>query len=142
MASDDELGGESFDDSSPLSPLQQGMLFQSLAAAGADPNLIQITGELPEDIDPELFDTAWQKVAERHEVLRTSFHAGQVSKQRIHKRTRVPFVFQDFSGLPLEARTLENRSDFIGCGECLLIEEQVFDAGCFHAAATSTPHAK
>ena len=105
MASDDELGGESFEDSSPLSPLQQGLLFQSLAAAGADPNLIQITGELPEEIDPELFDTAWQKVAERHEVLRTSFHAGQTSKQRIHKRARVPFIFQEFSGLPLEART-------------------------------------
>src|SRR5215207_6669122 len=105
MASDDELGGESFEDSSPLSPLQQGMLFQSLAAAGADPNVIQITGELPEEIAPELFDAAWQRVAELHEVLRTSFHAGQTPKQRIHKRARVPFAFQDFSGVPLEAKT-------------------------------------
>ena len=106
MASDDELGGESFEDSSPLSPLQQGMLFQSLTAAGADPNLIQITGALQEAIDPELFDTAWQKTVERHEALRMSFHTGHTPKQRIHKRARAPFVFQDLSGLPLEVRTL------------------------------------
>jgi amino acid adenylation domain-containing protein len=67
MASDDELGGESFEDSSPLSPLQQGILSRTLTAAGG-PSPIQI-GASREASDSELFNTAWQK------AVRTSFHA-------------------------------------------------------------------
>lgn len=56
-----------------LSPLQEGLLFHAVSDAEADPYFTQtgfvIDGEL--DLDP--FEQAWQKVIERHPILRTGF---------------------------------------------------------------------
>ncbi len=57
----------------PLSPVQQGMLFYSVAAPGTDVYLVQWSCTLPETLQVPCFERAWQRVVERHAVLRTAF---------------------------------------------------------------------
>ena len=60
-----------------LSSLQQGMLFQSLALPGEAAYLLQMTFDLRENINPPLFWRAWEKVAARHTILRSSVRLGR-----------------------------------------------------------------
>ena len=57
----------------PLSPLQAGMLFHSLAGLGTGVDIEQIICDVPESLDLEAFQRAWARVVERHAVLRTRF---------------------------------------------------------------------
>src|SRR5438105_11613422 len=61
------------EDSYPLSPMQQGMLFHNLRAPEAGTDICQIVADLPEEIDAALFEQAWQHLAEHHPILQTSF---------------------------------------------------------------------
>ncbi|WP_168711452.1 non-ribosomal peptide synthetase [Streptomyces sp. RKND-216] len=62
----------------PLTPMQEGMLFRSLAADGPVPRdcdgsgvyVEQLTCVLEGDLDPERFAAAWQSAVDRHPVLR------------------------------------------------------------------------
>ena len=57
-----------------LSPMQQGMLFHSLYAQEAGGVYIQqMLCTLLEPLDAPALQRAWQKVLERHPILRTSF---------------------------------------------------------------------
>ncbi|MEW6612820.1 MAG: amino acid adenylation domain-containing protein [Pseudomonadota bacterium] len=57
----------------PLSPMQDGMLFQTLSRPGAGLNLEQLLCRLPEALDAARLEAAWQALVERHAVLRTAF---------------------------------------------------------------------
>ncbi len=60
-------------DAYPLTALQQGMLYHSLATGDAGVYVQQFVGDLAEDLETEAFHRAWQWLAARHEVLRTRF---------------------------------------------------------------------
>ncbi len=57
----------------PLSPVQLGMLFHTLANAQAGVYVNQYTCQLHGSLQPELWRQAWQKTVARHPVLRTAF---------------------------------------------------------------------
>lgn len=57
----------------PLSPLQEGMLFHSLAAIGSGVDIEQIICTVHEPLDKEAFQRAWSRVVDRHPVLRSQF---------------------------------------------------------------------
>ena len=57
----------------PLPPLQHGMLFQALRAPGAGLDVEQVVCTLDHAVDPERMRRAWERVAARHDVLRTRF---------------------------------------------------------------------
>ncbi|WP_181243733.1 non-ribosomal peptide synthetase, partial [Chamaesiphon polymorphus] len=57
----------------PLSPMQKGMLFHSLYAPESGVYVEQMTLILTGDINVDAFESAWQKVVDRHSVLRTLF---------------------------------------------------------------------
>lgn len=59
------------DDILPLSPIQQ--LYYSVANTHSDVGFDSQVFELEGDIDPALFNAAWQRLAMRHDVLRTVF---------------------------------------------------------------------
>jgi len=61
------------EDAYPLTPLQEGMLFHTLADPGSGAYLEQLVFEI-DDLRPEAFEQAWREVVSRHEVLRTSVH--------------------------------------------------------------------
>jgi hypothetical protein len=55
----------------PLSPMQQGMLFHTLYAPNSGMYFEQLVCTLRGTLDVQAFQTAWQRVVERHPVLRT-----------------------------------------------------------------------
>jgi amino acid adenylation domain-containing protein/non-ribosomal peptide synthase protein (TIGR01720 family) len=83
------------------SPLQEGMLFESLNNPGAGTYLEQISLELTGPLQPEALRQAWQTIVDRHAVLRTTFHwEGQKRCRQIVRRgTQVPFTIDDWRGL-------------------------------------------
>ena len=57
----------------PLSPLQEGMLFHSLYAPDSGVYVEQLSCALDGPLDQAAFARAWERVVERHAVLRTAF---------------------------------------------------------------------
>ncbi|MCH9648390.1 MAG: amino acid adenylation domain-containing protein [Deltaproteobacteria bacterium] len=64
---------EELPDTFPLTPVQEGMLFHTLLHPGGGVYHEQMVCELRGALDVEAFETAWQQVIGRHEVLRTAF---------------------------------------------------------------------
>ncbi len=65
--------GREVEDVYRLSPLQAGMLVESLAADGPDPYFRQWAWDLSGALDVGVFGRAWQHVVDRHPILRTHF---------------------------------------------------------------------
>jgi amino acid adenylation domain-containing protein/non-ribosomal peptide synthase protein (TIGR01720 family)/FkbM family methyltransferase len=57
----------------PLAPTQQGLLFDSLYEAEAGLYVEQVSCILRGELQVPAFEQAWQKVIERHTILRTAF---------------------------------------------------------------------
>ena len=76
----------------PLSPMQEGMLFHSLVSPSSGVYVQQMECFLPEDLDVSAFEWAWQRVLDRHPVLRTSFHWEGPGDpfQQAHRSARIP----------------------------------------------------
>ncbi|RMF32481.1 MAG: non-ribosomal peptide synthetase, partial [Chloroflexi bacterium] len=85
----------------PLSPMQQGMLFHSLYAPESGVYVEQLSCTLRGDLDVPAFRRAWQRVVDRHAVLRTSFVWKQLDKtlQVVHRQVTIPLEQQDWRGL-------------------------------------------
>jgi amino acid adenylation domain-containing protein len=86
----------------PLSPMQQGMLFQSAMSPEAGAYVTQTICALPGSFDSAAFRQACEKVIERHPILRTSFAwEGLVEPlQIVHERTDVAWDEHDWRELP------------------------------------------
>ncbi len=101
-----------------LSPMQSGMLFQSLLSEGSAErtgyDIEQIRVTLPEVLQREPFERAWTLVARRHAALSMSFRweGLATSVQRPDPDARVPVVFVDWSGASEAQRELQ-RSEFL-----------------------------
>ncbi len=82
-----------------LSPIQQGMLSDSLAAKDAGMYLIQLSYALEGELNMDAFAGAWQNVIARHDVLRTSFHWEGLEKpvQVVHRKTNFSIESLDWS---------------------------------------------
>ncbi len=89
-----------------LTPLQQGILFHTLYAPGSGEYFEQFSGPVEGRLDADAFERAWQRVLDRHPVLRTAFVWEGLDRPRqvVHKRLRLPFERLDWSGLPPEQR--------------------------------------
>ncbi|HEY0781466.1 MAG TPA: condensation domain-containing protein, partial [Thermoanaerobaculia bacterium] len=57
----------------PLSPLQQGFLFHTLATPESGLYVEQMSATVVGDVQPHLLEHAWQSAIDRHSVLRTAF---------------------------------------------------------------------
>ncbi|MBW8873686.1 MAG: non-ribosomal peptide synthase/polyketide synthase [Acidobacteria bacterium] len=90
----------------PLAPLQSGMLFHSLMAPESGVYVNQVTCTLPEDLDDRLFRQAWERLVERHGVLRTAFLWDGLDEplQVVRKTVSIPWEDLDWRGLPAEER--------------------------------------
>ncbi|MFP2931133.1 amino acid adenylation domain-containing protein, partial [Pyxidicoccus sp. 3LG] len=93
--------GTSVEDVYPLSPLQQGMLFQTLMAPASGVYVTQLGWTFDASLDLDAFRRAWQGVIERHAVLRTSFlwDGLDVPLQRVHPSAALHLEEQDWRGL-------------------------------------------
>ena len=57
-----------------LSPMQRGMLLDSLREPNSGVNVEQFSWRMPDTVDRSAFLGAWRWLARRHEPLRTAFH--------------------------------------------------------------------
>src|SRR5262249_28900182 len=101
------------EDAYPLSPLQQGMWFDSLHAPQSTVNVEQLLGRLREVVDVEAFRAAWARVVARHPLLRTRFvpRDGE-PRQEVLRHVRVPWQTFDWRGLSSRERR-RRRDDFL-----------------------------
>ena len=91
----------------PLTPLQQGMLFHTVYAPGSGAYVEQVGFTVRDPaFDPGAFERAWQRVAERHPVLRTAFAWEEMEEpvQVVQRRVAVPVERLDWSGVPPRER--------------------------------------
>lgn len=84
-----------------LSPLQEGILFHTLSAPDSATYFEQFSFTINAVIDPVALAKAWQKVIDRHAVLRSSFHWKKLQKpfQVVHQSVDLPFEQHDWSTL-------------------------------------------
>ncbi|ALF53778.1 PscJ [Nostoc piscinale CENA21] len=89
-----------------LSPMQQGMLFHKLAAPNSVVYFEQNYFTLKTPINIPAFQKAWQRVVDRHPILRTAFYWENLDKpyQVVYKQVDLPWEFQDWRHLSLEAQ--------------------------------------
>ena len=94
---------ENIEDSYKLSPTQQGMLFHTLYAPKSGVYIEQLSCTLYGNLNIPAFKAAWQKVLNRHPVLRTSFYWEDTDKslQLVHQRVQLTLDKQDWRGLSL-----------------------------------------
>ena len=101
------------DESYPLSPLQQGMLFHWLRAPNAGVDLDQVLCTL-NGLDIDTFKRAWQSLTRRHAILRTRFrwHDVDVPVQVVARGAVLAFHEHDLRALS-EAEQREQRESFL-----------------------------
>jgi amino acid adenylation domain-containing protein len=87
------------EDSYPLAPLQQGMLFNGLFAAEPGLDNLQLICDAPKGLDRDALQESWRAAAVRHASLRTSFHWGPDGRQvqRVHRAAELPWHHRDLS---------------------------------------------
>jgi amino acid adenylation domain-containing protein/non-ribosomal peptide synthase protein (TIGR01720 family) len=85
----------------PLSPMQQGMLFHTLYAPRSGVYIEQTICTLQGQLDVVAFARAWQRVLERHTILRTAFSWEQRDEpfQVVYRRANIPWEHHDWRGL-------------------------------------------
>ena len=95
----------------PLSPMQQGMLFHSVAAPGSDVYVEQLSCRLRGTLDWPAFQAAWEEMLARHAVLRTAFAWRGLSEplQVVGPPLRLPLEVLDWRELPGDGQQTELR---------------------------------
>ncbi|MEC4817318.1 MAG: amino acid adenylation domain-containing protein [Scytonema sp. PMC 1069.18] len=86
----------------PLSPMQEGMLFHTVYSPEEGMYFEQVTGRISGLYDISAFHIAWQKVVERHPVLRSAFvWEGQKQAVQIVNKSIdfaiIPYDWRDLS---------------------------------------------
>ncbi|AUB35491.1 Non-ribosomal peptide synthetase component F [Nostoc flagelliforme CCNUN1] len=82
----------------PLSPMQQGMLFHTLYEPNSGMYFQQLSCSLRGHLNLSAFEQAWQRVVERHPVLRTAFLWEKRSQplQIVCKSVNLPWTNYDW----------------------------------------------
>jgi amino acid adenylation domain-containing protein len=90
---------ENLEDIYQLSPMQQGMLFHTLYTPESGVYFEQSLFTIKGTLDVKAFQAAWQRVVDRHSILRTSFmwEGLEQPQQVVLRRVQVPFEQQDWS---------------------------------------------
>ena len=88
------------DDIYPLSPMQEGLLFQTLYQPESRAYLVQMICDLTGKIDEDVFRRSCIELCQRHAVLRTSFMHKDLSRplQVVLHRREPEFTFEDLRG--------------------------------------------
>lgn len=98
---DDVIRKQSDTRTYPLAAVQTGMLLDGLRALRKGAYIQQLVGTLREELNIPLFREAWQRLVERHEVLRTSFDLEGHDRptQRVHPRIECELEVSDWRDL-------------------------------------------
>lgn len=86
----------------PLSPAQKGILFHALYSPNTRVYFQQVSYRINGHLDVAAFTRAWQKVVERHPILRTGFlwEGFREPIQVVRQQVELPMEQRDWRGLP------------------------------------------
>lgn len=89
-----------------LSPMQQGMLFHSLYAPESGVYFEQLSATLRGNLNLTAFERAWQRVVDRHAILRTAFvwKSLDTMLQVVHRHVPLLPDRRDWRGLSTDER--------------------------------------
>jgi amino acid adenylation domain-containing protein len=97
----------------PLSPLQEGLLFQAISLPTSEAYTVQLIWENNEDtcFDLDCLRTAWQLIIERYPVLRTYFLWQKINQpvQVVQKKVHLPWV--DYDWTAVHEKAIEEKLD-------------------------------
>jgi len=102
-------GRRDVEDIYALSPIQEGMLFQSVYEAGTGVYVSQVTCELKGELDIPAFEQSWSQIINRHPSLRTGFEWDGLDSpvQIVNRSVEVKLEQVDWRGLePTEQQKL------------------------------------
>ncbi|MFF8021565.1 amino acid adenylation domain-containing protein [Streptomyces sp. NPDC007896] len=101
--------GRQVEDVYPLTPMQSGMLFHSLAEPDTGAYFEQMTFVLDGVTDPALLERAWQHVTEHLEILRGSlvWHDVERPLMVVHRHVDTPVTHLDWRALPEPEQRVE-----------------------------------
>ncbi|MEH2121098.1 condensation domain-containing protein [Nostoc sp.] len=87
----------------PLSASQQGMLFETISAPESGIHIEQLTGVFAANLDIFSFERAWQKIIDRHSILRTCFIWKEQDEplQVVLRQVKIPLEQLDWRHLSL-----------------------------------------
>jgi amino acid adenylation domain-containing protein/non-ribosomal peptide synthase protein (TIGR01720 family) len=85
----------------PLSPLQKSLLFHLLSTPGTTVGFEQKVLTVRGDLELEAFRQTWNRVMDRHAILRTSFSMSSVEEtlQVVHRQARISLDQHDWRSL-------------------------------------------
>ncbi len=121
-----------------LSPMQHGMLYDSVTIGDSGMYLMQLEYFLAGPLDVEALREAWQRTFDRHAILRTSFHWDELAKplQVVHDEQQVELPLTDLSSLDEDAQTqrlarhrAEDRAQGVSFDEAPLTRLALFRTG-------------
>jgi amino acid adenylation domain-containing protein/non-ribosomal peptide synthase protein (TIGR01720 family) len=86
----------------PLSPAQEGILFDTLLSEDRGTYTVQRLSTLPDDLDIALLKDAWRQVIQYHTILRTAFLFESVEKplQIVGRQVQLPWEEDDWRMIP------------------------------------------
>ncbi|MDZ8228269.1 condensation domain-containing protein [Nostoc sp. ChiVER01] len=89
---------ENIEDIYEVSPIQHGILFHSLCTSELSLYFVQLGFTFHGDLNVVAFERAWQRVVDRHTILRTSFYWEDMEKplQVVYKNVKVCLEQQDW----------------------------------------------
>jgi thioesterase domain-containing protein len=97
----------------PLTSMQRSLLYASLHARrnGVDPGFLQVRCTLRGGLHESAFETAWERITERHAALRTSVHWINVDRplQVVARRVSIASISEDLR--KLDSRTQNTHID-------------------------------
>src|SRR5689334_10048082 len=104
--------GRKIEDVYPLSPLQQGLLFESLPDSSEGAYIVQIDSSVRGRLDVAVLKRAWEQLVARHAVLRTGFlwERQAVPLQVVHRKVDLAFQERDLRSIPEAEREESVRS--------------------------------
>jgi amino acid adenylation domain-containing protein/non-ribosomal peptide synthase protein (TIGR01720 family) len=89
------------EDMYPLSPLQEGILFHTVYESELGVYFNQLSLRMKGELDEAAFEQAWNRVAERHGILRTAFvwEGLKQPQQVVYRRVQIGLRRQDWRHL-------------------------------------------
>lgn len=95
------MKAENIEDIYKLSPTQQGLLFHTLYDPESGVYCDRYNINLKGNLNTVAFEQAWQQLAKRHLVLRTSFHWEELDEpmQVVHRQVELPLEQLDWRGI-------------------------------------------
>ncbi|MBD3267592.1 amino acid adenylation domain-containing protein, partial [bacterium] len=88
----------------PLTPMQEGILYHSIADENSNAYFEQFTYRIRGPLDSKIFEQTWNKLAKRHTALRTAILFEQTKEpvQAVLRERAIPFTYQDCRHLKQE----------------------------------------